>query len=132
MFSNPMDYFYATFFAQKNFMSKLLKITKPDKTVHTAPINSKPFYTSYNRRLPNGKKWKIEEITEEEAKNLGPVDKNHVTGDAAILKVKEVEAQLSVKDKEIAELKALLAGKGDGGEGGPQQSGGALIDGQRQ
>jgi hypothetical protein len=32
-------------------MSKVLKITKPDKTVHTAPLNNKAFYLSYNRRL---------------------------------------------------------------------------------
>jgi hypothetical protein len=83
-------------------MSKVLKITKPDKTVHTAPLSNKAFYLHFNSRLTADKKWKIEEIEESEVESLPFRDNDYVTGIEAVEKLKE-------KDTEIEALKAKLA-----------------------
>lgn len=83
-------------------MAKVLKITKSDKTVHVVPMTNKAFYEAYNRRQKGDKKWKLEEIDEEDAKNLKFIDDTHVTPVEATKKLEE-------KDAEIAALKAKLA-----------------------
>jgi hypothetical protein len=50
-------------------MSKVLKITKPDKTVHVVPINEQGVLpVSQQPPQPAEKKWKLEEIDEADAK----------------------------------------------------------------
>lgn len=92
-------------------MTKVLKITKPDKTVHVAPLATKSRVQAYNNRLPANLKWKIEEVEEEEAKKLPFIDKNYVSGAEAQVKVSELQKESAVKDTKIAELEAELAAK---------------------
>jgi hypothetical protein len=92
-------------------MTKVLKITKPDKTVHTAPLNNKAFYQAFNHRLSADKKWKIEEIDESEANDLPFRDKNFVTGLEALKKVEDQAKILVEKDDKIAQLESELAAK---------------------
>lgn len=89
--------------------NKVLKITKSDKTVHTTPLHNKAFYQGYNNRLPADQRWKLEEIDESEAEKLPFIDNSYVTGSEAVVKNKELENQLSVKDAELEALKAQLA-----------------------
>jgi uncharacterized small protein (DUF1192 family) len=98
-------------------MSKVLKITKPDKTIHVSPIGNKARLHALNRILPADQKWKFEEITEDEAKKLPWRDENYVTGAEAQLKVSEMEKTMADKDAEIEALKAQLAAKAGGNEG---------------
>lgn len=74
-------------------MSKVLKITKADKTIHVAPMANKARLHAFNNRLPANQKWKIEEITEEEAAKLPYRDENYVTGSEAQAKVSELQAE---------------------------------------
>lgn len=92
-------------------MSKVLKITKSDKSVHVVPMINKSFYQSYNNRLPVGKKWKIEEIDEKDAQNLPFIDESHVSPLEAQAKVNDMNKQLTEKDQQIAALKQLLEEK---------------------
>lgn len=93
---------------------KVLKITKPDKTVHVVPKDNLAFYQGYNNRQPEGSKWKIDEIEEEEAKNLPFIDPNHLTGAEAQSKVADLTKVAEEKDAEIEALKAELAAKKSG------------------
>lgn len=108
-------------------MAKVLKITKSDKTVHVVPLTNKAFYEAYNRRQKGDKKWKLEEIDEEDAKNMKFIDETHVTPVEATKKLEE-------KDAEIAALKAqleALAGAGaDTGANGaaPQKKANEVIE----
>lgn len=83
-------------------MARVLKITKPDKFIHTAPIENKATLIAYNNRLPDELKWKIEEIDESEVAKLPLRDENHVTNGA------EARTALSEKDAKIAALEAQL------------------------
>lgn len=104
-------------------MSKVLKITKPDKTIHVSPMFNKARITAHNNRLPADKKMKIEVIDEEEAKKLPFIDKDYVTGSEAQVKVGQLQSTVAEKDAEIERLKALLAGQGAGtGTAAPKQS----------
>ncbi len=93
-------------------MAKVLKITKPDKTIHVVPITNKGFYQSFNRRQKADKKWKVEEIDEKDAKDLPFVDESHVSPMEAVKKLDDANAR-------IAELEALLAEKGADNTGNP-------------
>lgn len=99
--------------------NKLLKITKSDKTVHVVPIVNKAFYQAYNKRQKPGKKWKIEEINEEDAKNIPFIDESFVTPMEAAQKLEDATKAISDKDARIAELEALLAQKNGGEEKAP-------------
>jgi hypothetical protein len=92
-------------------MAKVLKITKADKTVHVVPMVNKAFYQAYNNRQPVSKKWKVEEIDEEDAKNLPFIDESHTSPLEAVQKVSKLQASLADKDAEIEALKAQLASK---------------------
>jgi hypothetical protein len=92
-------------------MSKVLKITKPDKTVHVVPKSNHAFYLAQNNRLPADKKWKIEEIDEEEAKGLKFIDESFVTPLEAVKKVEDQAKALVERDSKIAELEAELSAK---------------------
>jgi Na+-translocating ferredoxin:NAD+ oxidoreductase RNF subunit RnfB len=91
-------------------MSKVLKITKADKTTHIVPVTNKAFYQAQNNRLPADKKMKIEEISEDEARKVPFIDNDHITGSEAVVKNLELQKSLEDKDAEIAALKAKLAG----------------------
>lgn len=88
-------------------MANVLKITKPDKTIHVVPVANKSFYQTYNRRLPPSKRWKIDEIDESEAKDLPFIDETAVSPLEAVKKVDELTA-------ENERLKKLLAEKNTG------------------
>lgn len=90
-------------------MAKVLKITKPDKTTHVVPLTNKSFYQAHNNRLPADQKWKLEEIDEEAAGKLSFIDESYVTPVEAVIKVGELEKQMSDKDAEIEALKKKLA-----------------------
>lgn len=92
-------------------MSKVLKITKPDKTVHVVPITNKAFYLAYNNRLPAERKWKLEEIDEDQAKNLKFIDESFVTPLEAVKKVEDQAKAIVEKEGKIAELEAELSAK---------------------
>lgn len=90
-------------------MSKVLVIRKTDKTIHKVPLQNKSALMSYNNRLPDGKKWKFEEMEEEEADKLPFIDESYVTAGEAQVKVKALESESAEKDARIKELEAKLA-----------------------
>lgn len=92
-------------------MLKVLKITKPDKSIHVAPLGVKSRLQAHNSRLPASQKWKIEEIDEDEAKKLPFRDENYVSGAEAQIKVSELQKAAADKDTKIAELESELAAK---------------------
>jgi hypothetical protein len=92
-------------------MSKVLKITKPDKTVHTAPLANKAYYQHFNSRLTADKKWKIDEIDESEVAELPFRDNDYVTGLEAMKKVEDQAKTLVEKEDKIAHLEQELAAK---------------------
>ena len=92
-------------------MAKLLKVTKPDKTIHTMPLDNKAFYLAYNNRLPVEQRWTIEEIDEEEAIDHPFIDESFVTPLEGAQKANELQKVVVDKDKEIEELKKQLAEK---------------------
>jgi hypothetical protein len=99
-------------------MSKVLKITKTDKTVHVVPTDNLAFYQAYNNRLPQEQRWKLEEIEEKDAKDLPFIDESFVTPLEAQAKVgdlqKDIEAKaqaIADREKEIEDLKAKLEEK---------------------
>lgn len=94
-------------------MAKILVIRKPDKTIHTAPLVNKAALLAYNNRSKLG--WKIEEMEEEDAKDLPFIDPTYVTAAEAQSKVKELEKVNQAKEDEIAELKEKLAALQAGG-----------------
>lgn len=101
-------------FTQPSFFyhsMQVLKITKPDKTVHVVPINNKAFYLAHNNRLPAEKKWKLETIDEEDAKGLSFIDESFVTPLEAVKKVEDQAKTLLEKEGKIAELEAELSAK---------------------
>lgn len=89
-------------------MAKILVIRKQDKTIHKAKLSQKAFLQSYNNRLPQAQKFAIEEMEEDEAKELPFIDSSYVTAGEATKKLATVNKQLAAKDDEIAQLKALL------------------------
>lgn len=90
-------------------MGKKLVIRKPDKTIHVTELSNKAALMQLNKRFKAGQKWKFEEMDEEEAKKLPSFDKTYVTAAEAVQKVDVLQNQLQDKDKQIEELKALLA-----------------------
>lgn len=98
--------------------NKVLVVTKPDGTTHVMPLSNKARLQSHNSRLPVGQKWKLEEMDEEEAKEIPFIRKDVVNPGNA-------QAIISEKDKEIEELKRKLsalqggAGTGAGTTGDP-------------
>jgi hypothetical protein len=108
-------------------MSKVLKITKPDKTIHVVPTTHKAFYTAQNNRLPADQKWKIEEIDEKDAKDLPFKDENYVTPGEAVGKVKDLQKTVEDKDAEIEALKAQLAAA-QGGSNQPARTAAEVIE----
>jgi hypothetical protein len=88
-------------------MPTVLKITKPDKTVHTAPLANKAYYQHFNSRLTADKKWKIEEIDESEIPNLPFRDQSYVTGIEAVEKLKEKDSEIEALKAKLAELQAV-------------------------
>jgi Na+-translocating ferredoxin:NAD+ oxidoreductase RNF subunit RnfB len=101
----------------------LLKITKPDKTTHIVPAQNKAYYQKRNRLAKKDDQWKIESISEEEAKNVAFIDENYVTGAEAVAKAEKLEGVVSQKDDEIAQLKKQLAEL----SGGPKYSAAQAI-----
>ncbi len=97
-------------------MAKVLVIRKTDKTIHVVPMLNKAFVHSFNNRQSAEKKWKIEEMEEEEAANLPFVDETYITASEAQDKVKQLESSNSDKDKRIAELEAMLAANDNSGK----------------
>lgn len=91
--------------------NKVLVVTKPDGTTHVMPLSNKARLQSHNSRLPVGQKWKLEEMDEEQAKEIPFIRKDVVNPGNA-------QAIISEKDKEIEELKrklsALQGGAGTG------------------
>jgi hypothetical protein len=85
-------------------MAKVLKITKPDKTIHVVPVSNLAFYQAQNKRLKAGMKWKLDQIDEKDAKDLPFKDEDYITGNEAAAKLTEAQ-------KEIAALKEQLAAK---------------------
>ena len=90
-------------------MGKKLVIRKPDKSIHVTEISNKAALLQLNKRFKAGQKWKFEEMDEEDANKLPAFDKNYVTAAEAVQKVDVLKNQLQDKDKQIEELKALLA-----------------------
>lgn len=90
---------------------KWIKVTKHNGEQHINPwtAHKKNFLEKQNNLLPVEKKMKIEEVllTEEEARKIEPINKDHVppTQDEVKVFIEEIDA----KDKEIAELKKQLA-----------------------
>jgi hypothetical protein len=92
-------------------MAKVLVIRKTDKTIHKVPLANKARLLAFNNRNPEGKKWKFEEMDEDEAAKLPFIDESYVTAAEAQDKAKELEITVSEKDAKIAELEKLLAEK---------------------
>jgi hypothetical protein len=92
-------------------MEKVLVIRKTDKTIHKVPLSNKASLMAYNNLQPEGKKWKFEEMDEDEAAKLPFIDESYVTAAEAQDKAKELENVVGEKDARIAELEALLAAK---------------------
>lgn len=89
-------------------MATVLKITKPDRSIHIVPIANKAATLRYNNRLPAELKWKIEEIDEKEADKLPGFDKDYIPMSEAQSKLPQLEKLVDEKDKKIAELLAKL------------------------
>jgi len=90
-------------------MGKVLVIRKPDRTIHKVPIANKAVLMNLNNKKEEGKKWKIEEMDEEEADKLPFIDENYISPTQAVDKVKEQDLVIADKDNKIAELEAKLA-----------------------
>jgi len=89
-------------------MATVLKITKPDRSIHIVPLANKAATLRYNNRLPAELKWKIEEIDEKEADKLPGFDKDYIPMSEAQSKLPQLEKLVSEKDRKIAELLAKL------------------------
>jgi hypothetical protein len=91
---------------------KLLKITKPDKTVHVVPLMNKPFYEAQNNRWRLIARpellWKLEEISESEAKDLPFYDEDHITGAEAVQKNAELQKKNADQAAMIEQLQKQL------------------------
>jgi len=103
-------------------MPKMLKVTKPDKTVHVVDLGNKKFYQTMNNMINGpGEQWKLEEIeiTEKElAEGKIPfIDETFVTA-------KEAQGKVASMEAEIDHLRRQLALKSEGGIG----NNGALMD----
>jgi len=111
-------------------MANILKVTKPDKTVHAIPLANKAHLLSFNNRQPADQKWKIEEITEAEAKHLPFIDEDYVTGAEAVKKNTELLEKVQSQEDIITELRNQLAKKGNSGTVTPdeQKSATEVID----
>lgn len=89
-------------------MATVLKITKPDRSIHIVPLANKAATLRYNNRLPAELKWKIEEIDEKEADKLPGFDKDYIPMREAQNKLPQLQQLVDEKDKKIAELLAKL------------------------
>lgn len=89
-------------------MATVLKITKPDRSIHIVPLANKAATLRYNNRLPAELKWKIEEIDQKEADKLPGFDKDYIPMREAQSKLPQLEKLVSEKDRKIAELMAKL------------------------
>lgn len=89
-------------------MATVLKITKPDRSIHIVPLANKAATLRYNNRLPAELKWKIEEIDEKEALSLPGFDKDYIPMREAQNKLPQLQRLVDEKDKKIAELLAKL------------------------
>lgn len=89
-------------------MATVLKITKPDRSIHIVPLANKAATLRYNNRLPAALKWKIEEIDEKEADKLPGFDKDYIPMSEAQNKLPQLQQLVDEKDKKIAELLAKL------------------------
>jgi hypothetical protein len=92
-------------------MATVLVIRKTDKTIHKVALENKARLMAFSNRLPEGQKWKFEEMDEKEADKLPFIDESYVTAAEAQDKAKELEGVVSEKDAKIAELEKLLAAK---------------------
>ena len=99
-------------------MSKVLKVTKDDGTIHIVPISNKSSLMHQNNLRPANRKWTLEEIDEKDAQNLPWKDKEFVPASA--------KAVVDAKNAEIAELQRKLAeaeAKAKGSSEGTYQNG---------
>lgn len=84
--------------------AKVLVITKPDKSVHVVPVTHKAFYQHNNTLLPDGQKWSIKEVDEDEAKDLPMIDENFVTPLEAVEQTTSLKKQNAVLQARLDEL----------------------------
>lgn len=98
-------------------MSKVLVIRKPDATIHKVSIANKASLMAHSNRLPEGQKWKFEEMDESEAEKLPFIDDSYVSAGEAQVKLKAMESEAADKDAKIKELEAMLAEKNKGEAG---------------
>lgn len=89
----------------------VLKITKADKTVHVVPVTHKAFYQHLNNKiLPADQQMLIEEIDEDEAKDLPLVDDSYVIGAEATEQNKSLKKQNEALLARIQALEAQQSG----------------------
>jgi hypothetical protein len=103
--------------------TKVLVITKPDKTNHILPLKNKAFWEAHNKRQPANLKVRIREMEVEEAEKLPFRDENYITPAEALTKANDLSKDNDAltkanaeKDQRIAELMAELEGKKAGGK----------------
>lgn len=87
-------------------MPKVLKITKSDRTIHTAPIGNKSFYQFLNAKIHSASdQWKIEEIDEKDVDKLTFIDETYVTAKEAQNKVPELQDEITRLKAELEKLR---------------------------
>lgn len=87
-------------------MSKTyLKVTKDDSTIHIVEKSIESQIKAQNNLRPSNRKWTIEEVSEEEAKNQPWKETNFVPA-AAKAVVAEKDAQIAELQKKLAEAEA--------------------------
>lgn len=105
-------------FIKRFFMSKVLVIRKPDGTIQRTQLRNKATLMALSNRLPVGKQWQFEEMSEDKANALPFIDPDFIPAGEAVNKLKVVTGQLEEKDAEIERLKQQLAGLQSAGAGG--------------
>lgn len=91
-------------------MSKTyLKVTKDDGTIHIVEKSIESQIKAQNNLRPSNRKWTIEEVSEEEAKNQPWKETNFVPA-AAKAVVAEKDAQIAELQKKLAEAEAKANG----------------------
>lgn len=92
-------------------MAKVLKITKPDKSIHVVPVTHKAFYQHQNKAiLPPDQQWSIEEIDEEAAKDLPLIDESYVSPIEAAAQSKTLRKENEALQARIKELEEQQRG----------------------
>lgn len=92
-------------------MAKVLKITKPDKTIHVVPVTHKAFYQHQNKViLGPSEQWTLEEIDEEAAKDLPLIDESFVTPLEATEQSKSLKKRNEALEQRIKELEEQQRG----------------------